>query len=143
MYCIVLDIGGEGRHSEAWNLNPSRVRTLGPQRGLPIPNFIPGRAESIPLPNQSVDVIIMERTPLRIEALHEIRRVIRPGGTIILRHALPPIDEPHRTACELLPGCVSQSRYRISGRWMQETVFQCRGRPSVSRDCWDDMDQHC
>lgn len=137
---FVLDIGGEGRHSEAWNLNPSCVRTLGPRRGLPIPKLIPGRAEAIPLPNQSVDVIIMERTPLRMEAIHEIRRVIRRDGTIILRHALPPIDEPHRTACHLLSGRVSQRRYRVSERWMQETVFQCNERRLIPFDSWNDRD---
>lgn len=128
MSCVVLDIGGEGRHSEAWNLNPSRVRTLGPRRGLPIPKLIPGRAEAIPLPDQSVAVILVERTPLRTESLLEIDRVIRADGTIVLRHAVPPIDEPHRTACELLRGRVSQRRYLVAGRWMQETMFQCNDR---------------
>lgn len=50
---LLLDIGGEGSHSEAWNLNPSCVRTLGPRRGLPIPKLILGRAKTIPFPNQS------------------------------------------------------------------------------------------
>ncbi len=121
---LVLDIGGEGRHDEAWNLNLSPVKTLGPDRGLPIPRLILGRAEAIPLPNRSAYVILVERTPLRVEALREISRVIRVDGTIILRHAIPPILEPHRTACRFLPGRASGRRYRFSGRWMQETVFQ-------------------
>lgn len=137
---LVLDIGGEGRHSEAWNLNPSCVRTLGPNRGSPIPKLILGRAEAIPLRNQSVDVILVERTPLRIEAFYEIRRVIRRDGTIILRHAVPPIEEPHRTACQLLPDRVSQHRYRISGRWMQETVFQCKDHRWIPCDSLNERD---
>jgi hypothetical protein len=55
-----LDIGGEGRHAEAWNLNPSPVKTLGPEKGLPIPRRIAGRANAIPLPDHSVDRIIVE-----------------------------------------------------------------------------------
>ena len=34
---FILDIGGEGRHPDAWNLNPRKTKTLGPDRGLPIP----------------------------------------------------------------------------------------------------------
>ena len=58
-----LDIGGEGRYADAWNLNPSAVKTIGPNRGQMIPRRIPGRADVIPLPDHSVDQVIMERTP--------------------------------------------------------------------------------
>lgn len=124
---LVLDIGGEGRYSYAMNLNPSSAKTFGSDRGAPIPRLIHGRADAIPLPDQCVDVIVVERTPLRADSLHEIRRVIRPEGMIILRHTVPPISDPHRIACQLLAGCVSQRKYRRSGRWMQETIFRHRG----------------
>ena len=123
---LVIDIGGEGRHAEAWKLNLSPIKTLGPDRGSPIPRLILGRAEAIPLPNQCASVIFMERTPLRVEALREIRRVIRDDGTIILRHSIPPTLEPHRTACRFLPGRAFRRWFQVSGRWMQETVFQPR-----------------
>src|SRR5690606_8692491 len=89
----VIDIGGEGRHPEAWNVNPSSVKTLGPGRGEPIPRHILGRSESLPLEDASVDLIIVEKTPLRRGALEEIARVISPGGRVILRHVpLPGMD---------------------------------------------------
>jgi hypothetical protein len=62
---FILDIGGEGRHPTAWNLNPRATKTLGPDRGEPIPRLIRGRGESIPLPDRSVDVVIVEQTPLQ------------------------------------------------------------------------------
>ena len=89
---FTLDVGGEGRHQMAWNLNPSPVKTKGVDRGRPIPRLILGRAEAIPLPDKSVDRLIVERTPLRRRALEEIGRVIMPRGCVILRHAAAPIS---------------------------------------------------
>jgi hypothetical protein len=125
---IVLDIGGEGRHARAWNLNPSPTKTRGLDRGAPIPRRVAGRAEAIPFPDHSVDVIVVERTPLRAAALSEIRRVIRTDGTIILRHAYPPGFDPHRTARQVLPGRVRQRMIEIAGQRLQETVFRCGRR---------------
>ena len=85
-----LGIGGEGRHEHAGNLNPSPTKTLSPSRGELIPRHIPGRAEAIPLPDQSVDRVIVERTPLKKTSLKEIARIVHVHGTIILRHATPP-----------------------------------------------------
>jgi len=125
---FLLDIGGEGRHAEAWNLNPSAVKTRGPDVGARIPRLILGRAQAIPLPDNSVDIIIVERTPLRMAALREIQRVIHEQGTIILRHALPPNIDPHRLARDLIPGHAEQRKIQISGQWLQETTFECKGR---------------
>ncbi len=61
---ITLDIGGEGRHKAAINLNRNRRKTLGAGRGEPIPQLVVGRADAIPLADKSVDYIIVERTPL-------------------------------------------------------------------------------
>lgn len=54
-----LDIGGEGRYPEAWNVNPRATKTLGSDAGHPIPNLIKGRAEAIPLPDSSVELILL------------------------------------------------------------------------------------
>ena len=121
---FTLDIGGEGRHHDAWNLNPSLVKTRGPDRGSPIPRLIRGRSDAIPLADNSVDRIIVERTPLRVDALREINRVVSPRGTIILRHAVPPGVDPHRTAAHLLRGRMRQRKIRIHGTWVQESEFQ-------------------
>lgn len=120
----LLDIGGEGRHLVAWNLNPRSVKTLGLSRGKPIPRLILARAEAIPLPARSVNVVLVERSPLKAEALHEIKRIVVQGGTIILRHALPPRSDPHRTACELLKGRIRQRKILVATHALQETVIQ-------------------
>lgn len=120
---FTLDIGGEGRHQAAWNLNPSPVKTKGADRGRPIPRLILGRAELIPLPDKSVDRLIVERTPLRRRALEEIRRVITPTGLVILRHAVPPDIDPHRLAIQVLAGRAQQRMVQIDGQRVQETVF--------------------
>ena len=119
-----LDIGGEGRNETAWNLNPSAVRTIGPNRGKLIPRRIAGRAEAIPLPDHSVDRIMVERTPLRKASLYQIARVIAPQGTIVLRHAKPPNRDPHLLARAILPGRITQRRFRIGSQDLQETCFQ-------------------
>ena len=121
---FTLDIGGEGRHRSAWNLNPSPIRTKGVNRGEPIPRLIVGRAEAIPLPDKSVDRLIVERTPLRIGSLNEIRRVIVPRGIVILRHAMPPNIDPHRFAIQMLTGRIKRRTVQIDGQWLQETVIR-------------------
>jgi ubiquinone/menaquinone biosynthesis C-methylase UbiE len=120
---LLLDIGGEGRYAKAWNLNPSRVKTIGPQRGAPIERHIAGRAEEIPLPDGSVRWILVERTPLREAALREIARVIMPGGLIVLRHAASPTFDRHQTARGILPGRVRERVICLRGQSVQETRF--------------------
>ena len=93
---IRLDIGGEGRHPGALNLNRSRHKTLGPATGQPIPNLIVGRADVIPLADRSISQVIVERTPLSRQAIAEIARVIAPGGTIVLVHV--PLADADRHA---------------------------------------------
>ena len=123
---MILDIGGEGRHPEAWNLNPSRVKTLGRGKGEPIPRLIRGRADAIPLVDGSVHQIVVERTPLTRSALREIARVIAPGGTVILRHVPLPDFDPHAVACEVLPGPHYRRNTVLHGASVQETCFYCR-----------------
>ena len=128
----ILDIGGEGLHDFAWNLNPSAVRTIGQKKGEPIPRRIAGRAEKLPLPDQCIDLIVVERTPLCRAALNEISRVISPGGCITLRHATLPNMDPHGLAKKLLPGHVTQRQIQMYGQRVTETTFElhksgCRG----------------
>jgi hypothetical protein len=120
---FVLDIGGEGRHADAWNLNPSLCKTLEPGRGTPIPRLILGRADAIPLPSQSVDRVIVERTPLTAAALCEIRRVTRPGGSVVLRHAAILGDDPHATAKRTFGTAWKHRKVNVAGVWLEETEF--------------------
>jgi len=118
---VVIDIGGEGRHREAWNINPRRFKTCGPERGQPIPRLIMARAQSIPLPDNCADEIIMERTPLSRCALDEIRRIAKPGAIVVLRHAQPFGIDPHRVAAEVLDGKSRRRMCKIGVRSYQET----------------------
>jgi hypothetical protein len=124
---FVLDIGGEGRHAEAWNLNPSPTRTLGPDRGRPIPRWIPGRADAIPLAAGVVDWLIVERTPLSHEALVELARVVSPSGRITLRHVPLPWADRHALARSILPGRAVQRMMHLGGAVVQETEFWLGG----------------
>jgi hypothetical protein len=121
---IVLDIGGEGRHPEAWNLNPRIRKTVGRQRGELIPLLIQGRGESIPLPDGIVDVLIVERTPLRVATLTEMLRVARPTAKIVLRHANAHRRDPHHLAVRVLKGIVQQRPAMIGQQAVQETVIR-------------------
>jgi hypothetical protein len=121
---MVLDIGGEGRHPEAWNLNPRSQKTLGPHRGEQIPRLIQGRGEFIPLHVRTVDVLIVERTPLRAATLTEILRVARPSAEIILRHAIALQRDPHRHALRVLKGIVEQRAAMIGRLPVQETIIR-------------------
>jgi hypothetical protein len=119
---FTLDIGGEGRHPEAWTLNPSSVKTLGPDKGTPIPRWIRGRAESMPLPSRFADCIIVERTPLRGGALEEILRVIALHGVVVLRHVPIPTADRHERIRRYLRARIAVTRRdRVGGQWVQET----------------------
>lgn len=123
---FVIDVGGEGRHEEAWNVNPSRVRTFGPFRGQPIPRLILGRSDAIPLPNHCVDKIIVERTPLLQIAVFELQRIARPRALIILRHARPFGTDPHQLARKILLGECVTGECKTASRRYQETIILLR-----------------
>ena len=121
---VILDIGGEGRHPLAWNLNPRSRKTLGQERGELIPRLIQGRGDCIPLPDRTVDVLIAERTPLRLATLSEMLRVASPSARIILRHANAYRRDPHHLAVQMLKGAVEQRMAMIGRQPVQETIIR-------------------
>jgi len=123
----LLDIGGEGRYESAINLNPRALKTLGPNKGSPIPNRIEGRAEAIPLPNDSAAVIVMERTPLRDVAIDELFRVIAPGGTIVLRHHADGICNPHDRVMKRIDGVYLVEQIILDGQLLQQLTVKHLG----------------
>lgn len=129
---FTIDIGGEGRHPGAWNLNPSRVRTVGPQSGQPIPHLIAARANGLPFVDASVPRILVERTPMPLAALKEIRRVIAPGGLVVFRHVKLPWGDRHALAKQALPGRVRTRFYRSQKQVMQETAIRIAKNPRES-----------
>ena len=136
---FVVDIGGEGRHSAASNVNPRPLKTLGPQRGQPIPRLIHGRAENVPLPDHTIDMVIVERSPLSRRALEEIKRIGRPGALVVLRHARAFGRDPHLLAKEMLSGKRSERECEIELRIYQETIIEldngCLRQPSAGHGC--------
>jgi hypothetical protein len=118
-----LDVGGEGRYPDAWNLNPRATKTLGADAGRPIPKLIKGRAEAIPLPDSSVDLILVERTPLSDRSLQEIARIAAPTARIILRHARPPWSDPHQRAARSWGPPIQQRLTHLAGQTVQESEF--------------------
>jgi ubiquinone/menaquinone biosynthesis C-methylase UbiE len=132
--CRLLDIGGEGRNLRAWNLNPSRVKTIGRDAGHPIPRLIAGRAEAIPLPDSTVEQVIVERTPLRRAALNEIFRVLIPRGLIILRHARPPWSDPHTLAISVFGKPIQRRICHIGHQTLQESIFRRPAFANLSPD---------
>jgi hypothetical protein len=110
---FVVDVGGEGRHELASNINFSHFQTIGRDTGRPIPRWLGGRADNIPLPRGVVNWLIVERTPLSKAALREFARVIAPTGRITLRHAPLPWKDRHALAKAMLPGQVCQRLFLI------------------------------
>jgi len=124
---LVLDVGGEGRHPAAWNLNQPRERSGDSRAGGSIPRLIMGRADAMPLADRSVALAIVERTPLRADALRELLRVVKGDGAILLRHAITPAGDPHRVALKHLCGAITRRVFAHRGYRIQETIIQ-RGR---------------
>lgn len=124
---LAIDIGGEGRHSHTWNVNPSPTKTFGVERGRPIPRLILARATQLPLADQSVAEVIVERTPLTRAALLEIARVLEPGGRLVLRHVPFEDRDRHALARELVAGSTTQGRAMIGRQEVLETSIQTPG----------------
>lgn len=121
---FVLDVGGEGRHPAAWNLNQRRERSGASRANGPIPRLILARADAIPLARGAVDLAIVERTPLLVRALRELERVVKSGGAILLRHAITPAGDPHRVALRLLSGTADRRQFAHRGYQIQETIVR-------------------
>ncbi len=81
-----IDIGGEGKYSEAYNLNPTSKGTVPPWAGKDIPHHVCGVGENIPVPSASVDYITVESTPIGRDTVSEIARTIKRSGHVRLQH---------------------------------------------------------
>jgi hypothetical protein len=90
---VHLDLGGEGPHelervyscfAGALNLNAATaITTSSTGQEIPIPNHIPvDFARRYPICDNSIDLITLEGAPLTAHNVHEISRMIRPGGLI-------------------------------------------------------------
>lgn len=108
----VADLGsGTGRFTPrlAWafggpvyGIEPSaRMRTVAGQSARhPAVTYLAGRAEQIPLPSASCDLVLMylvwHHVQDRTAAAREIARVLRPGGRLLIRSDFPGTSPPRR-----------------------------------------------
>lgn len=81
--------------------------------GLANVRFVEGLIEALPLPDESVDVVmsngVINLSPRKVRVLAEAYRVLRPGGRLavvdlVLEHDLPPEIQTHPAAWA---GCLS------------------------------------
>ncbi len=106
---VIIDIGGEGAHKGAINLNPNLWTTTTGTSGRPIPNLVMGVAEQLPFQSHSADTLIVESAPLRLGSATELARVIRPGGTIRLVHPSAYAASAHQGVIDAVGGAVVQT----------------------------------
>jgi RHS repeat-associated protein len=104
---VHIDIGGEGAHVEAINLNPSTVTST--QGANLIPRRVPGVGERLPFSSRTADVITLEGAPLRPGAAEEIGRVIRPGGEVTLVNPSDYAAAAHQRVADVLRGSVTRT----------------------------------
>ena len=103
---IHVDVGGEGKYPGAINVNPASEGTYGP-----IPNRVPGTAQSNPLPDEFADLVTAENIPLhQAGAVEGVARLVKPGGTVSVVNpaAFAPTTAAHQTLIALLGGQASQ-----------------------------------
>lgn len=91
--------------------------------GIENAEFLKGTIENIPLPDNSMDVIlsncVINLSPNKDQVLREAFRVLRPGGRLAISDIvfLKPVSETTRRNLELWAGCIagalSEEEYRI------------------------------
>jgi ubiquinone/menaquinone biosynthesis C-methylase UbiE len=100
---VLLDVGaGVGTWSElmatafeatVWGVEPSKRMRAVAEREHPHPRvtYVDGSAEQIPLPDASCDAAllsyVLHHLSDRAASAREVRRVVRPGGVVIVRNA--------------------------------------------------------
>ncbi len=99
---IHVDVGGEGRYDNALNINPGKYTSTTGEPGRPIPNWVYGRSDELPLPDASVHKLTVESAPLNNQAMSEILRVMRPRSEIELYHPTDYAERIHKQLIETL-----------------------------------------
>lgn len=143
----VLEIGiGSGRNLPFYDGRVERVVGLDPSPRLlsiarkaagharvPV-DLIRGSAEAIPLPDRSVDTVVMTWTlcsiPDACQALSEMRRVLRPDGRLLfVEHGLAPDER------------VRQWQHRLDPLWTRISCHLDRPMDRLIRDAGFDIER--
>lgn len=99
---VHVDVGGEGRYEDALNINPGKYTSTTGEPGRPIPNWVYGRSDDLPLPDNSVHKLTVESAPLNDQAIMEILRVMRPRSQIEVYHPTEYAQNVHRRIIQFL-----------------------------------------
>jgi len=135
----VVDVGaGTGQFSAAFSewfgldvlaVEPSRAMRDQIPRS-PAIQALEGDANAIPLPDDSADAawlsLVIHHIPDLENAAQEIRRVLRPGGTVLIRQGFPDRYEPD--------GPLDQDSIETM-RWFPETAQAVSSYPSLADTC--------
>ena len=135
----ILDLGsGSGRftpgladefHGPVYGVEPSdRMRETAERAAAhPGVTYLKGSAEDIPLPEASVDGVLMflsfHHFPDQLKALQEVHRVLRPGGVAFLRSQF----------ADLMPDLFWYD-YFPSARAVDAAMYLTSSSPNSSRD---------
>jgi ubiquinone/menaquinone biosynthesis C-methylase UbiE len=92
---LLRKIKGRFPNSHLMGIDPAEGMINKARKMMPDATFLVSGAESLPLPDESVDLVIstlsFHHWKYQAEGTREIHRVMRPGGTFLLADALHPI----------------------------------------------------
>jgi hypothetical protein len=99
-----IDVGGEGAHEAAINLNLATDGGLGP-----IPRLVLGMAQAMPMATRSIDLTTVENIPVHHAGIiEEVARTIRTSGEVRLVNPadFPQAMQAHEALAKMLGGTV-------------------------------------
>ena len=89
-------------------MNPGPHQTTTGVWGNPIPNQVKAKGQLLPFSDNSIHAISLENAPITTAIAKEIKRVVKPGGTILLKHHPEYAAGAHTMLINLVNGQVSQ-----------------------------------
>jgi len=105
-----LDLGGEGRYSDAININPQPHTSTTGEWGREIPFWVKGRSDDIPFADNTIDKITVENAPISLKSIQEMLRVLRPRGHIYLSHPEDYAQVIHQMVIDAFPNAEVSSQ---------------------------------
>ncbi|MGO8752247.1 MAG: RHS repeat-associated core domain-containing protein, partial [Thermoguttaceae bacterium] len=101
---LAIDVGGEGLHSGAINVNIQPMTSTTGKAGRPIPLFFARVGTEAPLvfSNRTVKSIFIENTPISEATANEVARVIAAEGIILLDNPEPYATDAHARVLQAL-----------------------------------------
>jgi len=95
-----------------------RARAIAEREGFTNVEFLLGRLEAVPLPDASIDAVtsncVLNLVPDKTRVYHEVARVLKPGGRLVISDILLSAPLPPAIASDVLAyaGCISGAALR-------------------------------